>query len=91
MMTSQYFTTFFSKMDFKTKLKITTKISKLDKKKQFLNKNCYINDTVKKAINKELKKKKKVLTQKINKGQQRGFVKRLVKVMCIFSNFAYLM
>ena len=72
-------------MDFKTKLKITTKISKLDKKKQFLNKNCYINDTVKKAINKELKKKKKVLTQKINKGQQRGFVKRLVKVMCIFS------
>ena len=46
--------------------------------------------SVKKAINKELKKKKKVLTQKINKGQQRGFVKRIVNVMCIFSNCTYL-
>ena len=77
-------------MDFKTKSKITAEISKLDKQKQFLSQNCYMDETVKKEINQELKKKKKVLTQKINKGQQRKCVKRLLKVMCIFPNFIFL-
>ena len=84
MMTSQYFTTVLSKMDFKTKSKITSKISILDKKRQFLNQNAYIDETVKKQLIQELKQKKKLFTQKLNKGQQRRTVKKLTKVMCIY-------
>ena len=83
MMTSQYFTTQESKMDLKTKSKIPSKISSLDKQRQFLEGNCHIDDAVKKQLHKEITDKKKKLTKKLNKGQQRRTVKRLPKVMCI--------
>ena len=65
MMTSQYFTTQESKKDLKTKSKITSKISSLNKQRQFLDGNCHIDDAVKKQLHKEITDKKKKLTKKI--------------------------
>ena len=70
-------------MERKTKDKISSKISKLDVKSNFINQYCNGNDIVKEALLDELKKKKKCLNKKLNRGQIKKTVKRLQKVMYI--------
>ena len=74
-------------MDSKSKKKVTSKISKLDTKSNFIKKNLKVSDSVKQALLAEAKLKKKCLNKKINKGQMRKNSKKLGKVMWIFFFF----
>ena len=71
-------------MDSKSKKKVTSKISKLDTKSNFIKKNLKVSDSVKEALLAEAKLKKKCFNKKINKGQMRKTSKKLGKVMWIF-------
>ena len=83
MMRSEYFTTLLSKMDRNSKKQISSKISKLDNKSNFINQICKQNEIVKEALLAEIKNKKKSLNRKMNRGQIKKPVKRLKKVMSI--------
>ena len=71
----------------KARKEIISKIIKKDDQLNYIEKKLKCSDLVKASLVEEKKMKKKFLSKTLNRGQIKKTVKRVNKVMCIFSYF----
>ena len=69
----------------KARKEIISKITKKDEQLNYIEKNLKCSDLVTACLVEEKKFKKKFLSKTLNRGQIKKIVKRVNKVMCIFS------